>query len=76
MERLPITTPLPEHRCPLCGGPNGCAAAAAGRFDVACWCREVRFDAALLARVPVEQQGRACVCRACAEAAQDRTRSG
>jgi hypothetical protein len=69
----PIVAPLPEHRCPLCGGPNACAAAEAGRFDVPCWCAQVRFEPTLLARVPAEQQGRACVCRACAEAAQDRT---
>ena len=43
MDALPLVTPLPAHRCPLCGGPNGCAAAAAGRFDVPCWCAEVRF---------------------------------
>jgi hypothetical protein len=69
MERLPITTPLAEHRCPLCGGPNGCAAAAAGRFDVPCWCAEVRFEPKLLQQVPAERRGRACICRACAEAA-------
>jgi hypothetical protein len=30
-----------------------------------------RFDAALLARVPLEQQGIACICRRCVEAARD-----
>lgn len=62
-------TPLPAHACPLCGQPNGCAAARSGRFDTPCWCTEVRFTPALLARVPAAQQGRACICRACAEGA-------
>lgn len=72
MAKFPLTQPLPEHRCPLCGGPNGCAAAAAGRFDVPCWCAEVRFTPALLAQVPAAQQGRACVCPACAQGTEAR----
>jgi hypothetical protein len=67
MNPLPAA-PLPAHHCPLCGQPNGCAAAASGSFETACWCREASFPPALLARVPVALQGRACICRACAEA--------
>jgi hypothetical protein len=62
-------TPLAEPRCPLCGGPNGCAPAEVGRFDVACWCTEVRFSPDVLARIPAEQRGRACLCQRCAEGA-------
>jgi len=58
--------PLARAACPLCGGPNGCAVAAAGRFDVACWCRDVCFSAELLARVPPVHRGSACICRRCA----------
>lgn len=60
--------PLANHRCPLCGGPNGCAPAACGRFDVACWCTELRIPSATLARVPEGQRGLACLCAACAGA--------
>jgi hypothetical protein len=45
--------------------------AQTGNFDAPCWCRDVRFDAALLARVPLEQQGIACICRRCVEAARN-----
>jgi hypothetical protein len=69
-------TPQAEHRCPLCGGPNGCAPAVAGRFDVACWCTEVRFSPEALARVPAEQRGRACLCRRCAEGSAIKTEAG
>ncbi|MBL8303119.1 MAG: cysteine-rich CWC family protein [Ideonella sp.] len=62
----PPPSPLANHRCPLCGGPNACAPAACGRFDVDCWCREASFGAALLARVPAAARGLACVCKRCA----------
>jgi hypothetical protein len=35
-----------------------------------CWCTQARFDAALLARVPEQASGKACICAACA---QDKT---
>lgn len=65
-----ITAPLQAPNCPLCGQPNQCAASAAGSFAVDCWCKDVAFPAALLATVPAELQGQACICRRCAEAAQ------
>jgi hypothetical protein len=61
---LPRDAPL----CPLCGAANGCVAAASASFDTPCWCVDVRFSDDVLARVPVAQRGRACVCRRCAEA--------
>lgn len=60
--------PLPACRCPLCGEPNGCAPAASGTFDSPCWCTTVQIPAAVLARLPAAQRGRACICRTCAEA--------
>lgn len=63
----PLPASLQAHACPLCGQPNGCAAARTGSFDTPCWCTEVRFTPALLARIPEPQRGKACVCRACAE---------
>ncbi len=63
----PLLAPLPAHACPLCGQPNACAAARTGTFDTPCWCADVTFTPALLARVPEAQRGTACVCRTCAE---------
>ncbi|MDN2710212.1 MULTISPECIES: cysteine-rich CWC family protein [unclassified Janthinobacterium] len=57
--------PAPEHRCPLCGGPNGCAPARSGSFATPCWCQAQPIDAAARARVPPEQRGKACICRRC-----------
>lgn len=64
--------PLPPQRelcCPLCGRPNDCSAARTGSFDSPCWCQHATFAAELLARVPADRVGRACICRACADAA-------
>jgi len=63
--------PLHAPLCPLCGQPNDCAVSAAGRFDVACWCRDVRFSATLHATVPPDLSGKACVCRSCAHGSHD-----
>ncbi|MGA1327261.1 MAG: cysteine-rich CWC family protein [Rubrivivax sp.] len=59
--------PVPTTRCPLCGGPNGCSVAAAGRFDTPCWCTDVPFPPALLGRLAPGARGTACICRACAK---------
>lgn len=59
-------TPAANHQCPLCGGPNACAPAQCGRYDVACWCTSARFPPELLARVPEAQRGLACICAGCA----------
>jgi len=60
--------PSPEPLCPLCGAANQCAPARCGSFAVACWCREARFSAEMLARVPAARRGIACVCARCAQA--------
>jgi len=57
--------PQPEFSCPLCGASNACAAAASGRFDVACWCTNVVAAPQALAQLAAEQRGRACLCRRC-----------
>jgi hypothetical protein len=58
----------PNFDCPLCGGPNDCAAAASGSCDTPCWCAAVAFSPELIARVPPELAREACICRACAQA--------
>jgi len=59
---------LPHHECPLCGGPNDCAAACSGDLSTPCWCRGATFAPDLLARIPAADRGRACICAACAAA--------
>ncbi len=62
---------LDPARCPLCGGPNGCAMEAqraTGQPQPPCWCLGVDFSAQLLARVPREAQRKACICPGCAGA--------
>lgn len=70
--------PQPSHptpdptRCPLCGGDNRCALElekARGEPQPPCWCRDERFTPELLARIPAEARGMACLCQGCARAA-------
>lgn len=56
----------PNHACPLCGRPNGCAPAARGSLPGTCWCTEVAIDAGVLALVPQAQRGQSCLCATCA----------
>lgn len=61
-------------RCPLCGQPNACAneiARATGQAQPPCWCTTMGFTPELLARVPPQARRQACICAACAQAAQD-----
>lgn len=66
MSSLPA--PKPEV-CPLCGQGNQCAMElerTTGQKQPPCWCTQVNFSAELLARVPAADQGKACICAACA----------
>lgn len=58
-----MTTAIDPARCPLCGEANDCQIAA-GRTK--CWCFETKVPVGVLARVPIEAQGVACVCKRCA----------
>jgi hypothetical protein len=55
----------PNFACPLCGGPNECAAAASGSCATPCWCAGVRIGPDLIARVPEPLRGEACLCPRC-----------
>jgi hypothetical protein len=60
-------------RCPLCGEPNACAMElekATGEVQASCWCVNMGFTPELLAQVPPEAQGKACICAKCAQAAK------
>ena len=50
--------------CPICGIANDCGIAL-GKGT--CWCFSTTIPPDVLARVPVEQRERVCICRACAE---------
>jgi hypothetical protein len=55
-----------SERCPLCGGPNGCAVAKSSNDDAPCWCRDAIISEAAISRVPFELLGKACICVHCA----------
>lgn len=72
MSSIPNRPPVPDAaaepnpaRCPLCGKANHCQMCEVDPHKGPCWCESERFPEALLARVPAEAAGRACVCRAC-----------
>ena len=74
MQSPPRPSPpsIDPSACPLCGGLNRCAMEVAretGRAPEACWCTGVDFSADLLARVPAEARGLACICENCARRA-------
>lgn len=63
----PTANTTPEaQRCPLCGGFNQCAPAQSGDLTSECWCRTARIAPEVLARIPVDQKMKACLCPACA----------
>jgi len=71
MEPAPASPVVDPTRCPLCGGPNGCARErekATGQPQPPCWCTQVVFARELLAQVPAAAQRTACICQACATA--------
>ncbi len=66
---MQTTTPTHEpDRCPLCGRGNRCAMEierVTGQAQPPCWCTTASFPPDLLARLPVEAAGRACICAGC-----------
>lgn len=64
-----MSHPTPDPgRCPLCGGDNRCAMEIERQTGVAqgpCWCVDASFPPELLARIPKEAEGKACICGAC-----------
>ncbi|WP_348272568.1 cysteine-rich CWC family protein [Paenibacillus sp. BIHB 4019] len=51
-------------KCPLCGGPNGCAIEA-GQVPHSCWCFRERVPQSLLEQIPPAQRNQSCVCQKC-----------
>lgn len=64
-----MTLPAPDpSRCPPCGQDNRCAMEierATGQPQGPCWCVDARFPPDLLAQLPPEAEGQACICAAC-----------
>ena len=54
--------------CPLCGQANGCLNLGAQDVNRACWCNDpaIKFPQALLAQIPPQLRGKACICKSCA----------
>lgn len=64
----PTTGAFDPTRCPLCGGDNRCAMEIerdTGVQQPPCWCVSATFSPALLARIPADAEGKACVCATC-----------
>lgn len=61
--------------CPLCGGNNHCAAEklppGEETASLDCWCFHASIPKELLARIPAEQRGKACVCGSCVQSFLD-----
>lgn len=55
--------PIDPTRCPLCGESNACGAQTGA---TSCWCFEVTIGPEVLARIPEEASGKACLCSRCA----------
>ena len=61
----------PSDHCPLCGGDNQCAMAAAGSDNASstcasCWCQQAQIPTDVLNCIPAQARGVACICAACA----------
>ncbi|WP_306171857.1 cysteine-rich CWC family protein [Variovorax sp. KK3] len=56
-------------RCPLCGEVNRCAVELereTGEPQGSCWCMQGSIATEVLARIPAEARGLACICARCA----------
>ena len=62
--------------CPLCGQPNDCQLATQDACKSPCWCMKENFPPDLLARVPKEARGCACICNICLTKAQHAEQTG
>lgn len=51
--------------CPLCNGINSCRMVTSHAYKGPCWCEQTEIPAGLLAQVPAESRGRACLCPTC-----------
>ncbi|QLF92210.1 cysteine-rich CWC family protein [Pseudomonas sp. ABC1] len=59
--------PVDQSRCPLCGQSNTCDPTGD------CWCFHTPIERQALERIPQSLRGQACLCPACAKAAESHT---
>lgn len=66
-----MSAPVDPARCPLCGAANQCTMAgrAPSAAPLDCWCTPITIPAAVLARLPEQARGCACICAGCATSA-------
>lgn len=60
---------IEKSKCPLCGKLNHCGMEIERDTGVnagPCWCVGLDFSVDLLATLPQEARGTACICEACA----------
>lgn len=50
--------------CPICGKENHCGQEQ-GLPEGACWCRHIEIPKELIALVPDDLKGKACICQDC-----------
>jgi len=65
---MKINAMLPDPLvCPLCGQANGCLNLGAQDVNRTCWCNDpaIKFPQALLASIPAQLRGKACICKSC-----------
>ncbi len=65
---MKINAMLPDPLvCPLCGQANGCLNLGAQDVNRTCWCNDpaIVFPEALLASIPAQLRGKACICKSC-----------
>ncbi|MDP2742677.1 MAG: cysteine-rich CWC family protein [Hydrogenophaga sp.] len=75
----PTSSAFDPARCPLCGGDNRCAMEierATGLQQPPCWCVSATFSPDLLARIPADAGGKACVCATCLASFEAERRTG
>ena len=68
---MQVALPIDPTLCPLCSQTNECAMEverATGVKQAPCWCSQVKFEAALLSRIPEHARGKACLCPVCGRA--------
>ncbi|OBZ15959.1 cysteine-rich CWC family protein [Bacillus sp. FJAT-26390] len=61
--------------CPICGKPNECGIKAVQEEAADCWCFRENFPKSLLQQVPEADRNKACICKSCAMAHQNQTKT-
>ena len=65
------------HTCPICKEKNLCLNLGETDKEKACWCNEpsIKFPEELLSQVSPELRKKACICKKCALAFQEKMKN-